>query len=68
MADEPTNVIMEQLHILRRGQEALQASVEAFRGEARREIADMKVRMTGIESTVAHFQVQMGHLNAQVAM
>jgi hypothetical protein len=61
MADEATNLIMEQLQILRRGQESLLALSE----ETRREIGDLKVRMTGLEMNMSHMQSQFAHLHAQ---
>jgi hypothetical protein len=68
MADEPTNLIMEQLHILRRGQEALDAKIDLLRDEMRREVADLKVRMTGLEMNLANLQSQFAHFQAQVAI
>jgi len=44
MVDEATNLIMEQLQLLRRGQEGLQSSLD----EVRRDIGDLKVRMSGL--------------------
>ena len=68
MADEPTNLIMEQLHILRRGLENVQSSVDAHREETRRDIGDLKVRMSGLEMNLSHMQSQFAHLQAQVAI
>jgi hypothetical protein len=68
MADEATNLIMEQLHILRRGQEGLQSAVNALTEEMRRDIGDLRVRMSGLEMNLAHFQSQFAHFQAQVAM
>jgi len=44
MADEATNLIMEQLHILRRGQEGLQSTVNALSEEMRREMLLTELR------------------------
>ncbi len=60
MVDEVSNLIMEQLHILRRGQEAFQRGQE----EMRADIADIKACMSGFESTLAHM---MAHIMAQIA-
>jgi hypothetical protein len=68
MADEATNLIMEQLHILRRGQEGLQSTVNALGEEMRREIGDFKVRMSGLEMNLAHLQSQFAPFQAQVAI
>jgi chromosome segregation ATPase len=68
MVDEATNLIMEQLQLLRRGQESLQASVDASREEMHREIGDLKIRMSGLEMNLAHLQSQFAHFQAQVAM
>ena len=64
MADEATNLIMEQLHIIRRGQEGLQSAVHTLTEEMR----DLKVRMSGLEMNLAHLQSQFAHFQAQVAM
>ena len=64
MVDEATNLIMEPLHILRRGQEALHAVVESTRID----VAELKVRMTGFEANLAQLQAQCAHLQAQVAI
>ena len=68
MADEPTNLILEQLHIIRRGMEALQSTVTAQGEEMRRDIGDLKIRMSGLEMNLAHLQSQFAHFQAQVAM
>ena len=68
MVDEPTNLIMEQLQLLRRGQEGIQSTVDALRDEVHREIGDLKVRMSGLEMNLAHLQSQFAHFQAQVAM
>jgi hypothetical protein len=67
MADEPTHLIMEQLHILRRGEEgvlqslgSIQKTVEALRVD----LGDVKVRMTGLEMNMPHMQSQFAHLIA----
>jgi hypothetical protein len=68
MVDEATNLIMEQLQILRRGQEGLQSAVNVLGDEVRREIGDLKVPMTGLEMNLAHLQSQFAHFQAQLAM
>jgi hypothetical protein len=68
MVDEATNLIMEQLQILRRGQEGLQSAVNALGDEMRREIGNLKFRMTGLEMNLAHLQSQFAPFQAQVAM
>ena len=55
---------MEQLHIIRRGQEGLQSAVHTLTEEMR----DLKVRMSGLEMNLAHLQSQFAHFQAQVAM
>jgi len=60
MADEAANLIMEQLHILRRGQEALREDMTVFKER-------VMERMTGFETNLAHILAQMGHLQMQVA-
>jgi chromosome segregation ATPase len=57
MADEATNLIMEQLQLLRRGQEQMLADV-----------ADLKTRITGFEGTLGHVMAQMGHMQSQIAI
>ena len=57
MTDEATNLIMEQLHILRRGVESLRA-----------ELAEVKTRITGFEGTMGHVMAQIGHLQSQIAV
>jgi chromosome segregation ATPase len=64
MVDEATNLIMEQLHLLRRGQDELQRTVAAIRTD----VDDLKSRMTVIESNLAHLMIQYGHAQAQVAV
>jgi hypothetical protein len=68
MADETTNLIMEQLHILLRGQEGLQSTVNTLGEEMRREITDLKVGMSGLEMNLSHTQSQFEHFHTQVAM
>jgi hypothetical protein len=68
MVDETANLVMEQLHILRRGQESLHAAVSALSEEMHREMGDLKVRMSGLEMNLAHLQSQFGHFQAQVAI
>ena len=68
MADEATNLIMEQLHLIRRGQEGLQSKVNTLSEEIHRDIGDLKVRMSGLEMNLAHMQSQFAHFQAQVAM
>ena len=59
MADEPTNLIMEQLHLLRRGQDGIQSTLD----EVRREIGDLKVRMSGLEMNLSHLQSQLSGIS-----
>jgi chromosome segregation ATPase len=63
MADEATNLIMEQLHILRRGQETLQNKIEGISVD----VGDLKVRISGFEATLGHV-IQMGHMQSQIAI
>ena len=49
MVDEATKLIMEQLHILRRGQETHQLALEAMREEVRTDIAELKEWLVRIE-------------------
>ena len=58
MADEATNLIMEQLHILRRGQETLQNKIEGISVD----VGDLKVRISGFEATLGDVMAQMGHM------
>jgi hypothetical protein len=60
MTDEATSLIMEQLHILRRGQEALREDMTVFKER-------IMERMTGFETNLAHVLAQIGHLQMQVA-
>jgi predicted nucleic acid-binding Zn-ribbon protein len=62
MVDEATNLIMEQLRILRRGQERLQETVSAMRAD----LSEVKVRMSGFELNLAHLHTQIVVQNARM--
>jgi chromosome segregation ATPase len=68
MVDEATNLIMEQLHLLRRGQEDLQLTIETFQQDTHAAIADLKARMTAVENAVGPMGVQYAQMQQQVLM
>ena len=64
MADEVSNLIMEQLHILRRAVETLLRGQD----EIRAEIAETKTRIAGFEGTMGHVMALIGNLQSQIAI
>ena len=63
MTDDAGNLILEQLRLLRCGQEALQRGQEAIRAD----IAELKACATEIEATPGLALSQIGHLQVQIA-
>jgi uncharacterized coiled-coil protein SlyX len=56
MADELDNIILEHLRHIRRAVEKLESDV-----------ADLKPRILGFETTMGHVMAQIGHLQVQIA-
>jgi chromosome segregation ATPase len=56
MVDEPDNLILEHLRHMRKVLDKLDSDV-----------ADLKPRITGFETTMGHVMAQIGHLQAQIA-
>jgi chromosome segregation ATPase len=56
MADEPDNLVLEHLRHMRKVLDKLETDV-----------ADLKPRILGFETTMGHVMAQMGHLQVQIA-
>ena len=56
MAEETGNIVLEHLRHIRRVVDDLQADMAVVKG-----------RITGFESTMGHVMAQIGHLQAQIA-
>jgi hypothetical protein len=62
MVEEATKLIMEQLHTLWRGVEALQRGQQGMRAD----VSELKVRMSGFEINLAHVHTQIAIQNARM--
>jgi len=55
MADEPDNLVLEHLRHMRKVLDKLESDV-----------ADLKPRILGFETTMGHVMAQVGHLQVQI--
>jgi|KBSMisStandDraft_5_1062788.scaffolds.fasta_scaffold5095262_1 chromosome segregation ATPase len=56
MADQPDNIVLEHLRHIRKVLDKLESDV-----------ADLKPRILGFETTMGHVMAQIGHLQVQIA-
>jgi chromosome segregation ATPase len=68
MTDNVSNLILEQIQLLGRGQEELRNEFVRGQESIRAEVADLKSRITGFETTLGYVMAQMGHLQSQLAI
>lgn len=64
MTDNVSNLILEQLALLRRGQDELRQEI----ADLRQDVGDLKDRMSGVEMQASQLQSQFAHVGAPVAI
>jgi hypothetical protein len=63
MADEPNNLVLEHLRHMRGAIDRLVTKVDKLEAD----VADLKPRILGFETTMGYVMAQVGHLQVQIA-
>jgi hypothetical protein len=63
MADEPDNIVLEHLRHMRGAIDKLVTKIDKLEAD----VADLKPRILGFETTMGHVMAPIGHLQVQIA-